>query len=95
MRTHWFTLTLAERIVDDYPIDSDPVRGSSAQLDEITGRLLAAGCDDGTIHSTGETLCVSFAREAESPEAAIQSATRAVEKAGFKVSQVVPEPEPA
>jgi hypothetical protein len=91
MRTHWFTLTLAERIADDFP---DYTLGN-AQIEEITGKLLATGCDDGTIHTTGETVYVSFAREADSLEAAIKSATQAVERAGFSVSKVELEPEPA
>ena len=91
MRTHWFTLTLAERIADDYP---DYVQGN-AQLDDITGKLLAAGCDDATLHSTGETVFVSFAREAQSLDEAIKSATTAVQKAGFNVAKVELEPEPA
>ena len=54
MRTHWFTLTLAERIADDYP---DYVQGN-AQLDDITGKLLATGCDDATLHTRwGDGLC--------------------------------------
>jgi hypothetical protein len=91
MGTHWFTLTLAEPIADDYP---DHALGN-AQIDEIAGKLLATGCADATIHGQGETVYVSFAREADSLEEAIRSARQAVERAGLTVSKVELEPEPA
>ncbi|MFA5767204.1 MAG: hypothetical protein WC919_04740 [Candidatus Paceibacterota bacterium] len=48
---------------------------------EIVGALLAAGCDDGTIASSGTRTWVRFTREAESLEVAIKSAVDDVRKA--------------
>lgn len=56
--------------------------------DEMVGRFLEAGCDDGTIGISECRLSVIFGREAESAEAAILSAVRDVRSAGFDVERI-------
>ena len=50
--------------------------------------LYEAGCDDATFGSSGGVAFGDFDREAESLEAAIRSAIRDVQSAGFSVLRV-------
>ena len=50
--------------------------------------MLAAGCDDSTLHSTGPTVFLDFDREAESLGDAIGSAVKDVERAGFSAARI-------
>jgi hypothetical protein len=73
LKTHHFTLILS-RVSD--------------LTDELQGELLRAGCDDASLWSEGETVCLDFSREAESLGDAIGSAVKDVERAGFAVARV-------
>jgi hypothetical protein len=48
---------------------------------EITDALFVAGCDDGTIATSGTRAWIRFTRKAESLRAAIKSAVHDIEKA--------------
>jgi len=61
---------------------------------ELAEALFEAGCDDGSVWSTGGVVQIGFSRQAESLEAAIRSAVADVQKAGSTVVQVTME-EPA
>lgn len=56
--------------------------------DDLADALYAAGCDDGTPHSSGGVAGVAFDRDAESLEAAIRSAIANVQSAGCIVERV-------
>lgn len=79
MRTHWFTMT---------------VEGLDDWTDELVGRLLAAGCDDSTLASSGDIHVAHFAREATSYGEAVASARDAVEGLGLAVVRVEAEEPP-
>jgi hypothetical protein len=49
-----------------------------------------AGCDDGTLFSSGGEAAVGFTREASSLEEAVRSAIADVTRAGYSVSRVEP-----
>ena len=55
-------------------------------------RLYDAGCDDALVVVAGGRLLLDFDREAASFEAAVQSATKDVERAGGRVVEVTPPP---
>ena len=60
-------------------------------LDELTGRVLAAGLEDSGLcgnGSCGEEFSLSFDREADSLGEAIGVAVKDVERAGFTVARV-------
>jgi hypothetical protein len=63
--------------------------GVSELTDELQGRLLEAGCDDASLWSEGDTVCLDFSREAESLGDAIGSAVKDVMGAGLAVARVV------
>ena len=73
LATYHFTLTLA---------------GVTKMTDELQGKLLEVGCDDASLWSEGETVLLSFDREAESLGDALGSAVKDVAHAGFSVSRV-------
>jgi hypothetical protein len=50
-------------------------------MDEITGRVLAAGCDDAFLAARGSTFSLTFDREAGSLAEAVASAIAAIERA--------------
>lgn len=52
--------------------------------------LYKAGCDDGTLFSSGGEVAVGFSREALTLEEAVRSAIADVTRAGFSVSRVDP-----
>ena len=76
MTTYRFTLTVAG--VPEIP---DP-------MDEVTGRVLATGCDDATLTARGQTFFLGFDRAAESLGDAIGSAVKDVERAGYGVARI-------
>ncbi len=77
LRTFCFTFTLS---LADYLSDE--------QLDELCGKVLATGCDDASVHTSGNTVYLSFGREAEEQEDAIRSALKAVREAGYIVARI-------
>ena len=77
LRTFRFTLTLS---VATYMSDEEP--------DELGGKVLATGCDDASLHTSGPTVYLSFDREAADLGDAIASAVKAVEWAGLGVANV-------
>lgn len=65
-------------------------------MDEMAGRLLAAGCDDATLGARGSTYFLDFDRESERLSDAIGSAIEDVEEAGLEVAQIqIEQPERA
>jgi hypothetical protein len=56
--------------------------------DQEADTLYAAGCDDGSILSRGDVTMVQFDRDASTLDAALASAIRDVEGAGFQVARV-------
>jgi hypothetical protein len=50
--------------------------------------VLATGCDDASLKSSGPTAYLSFDREASDLADAISSAVKAVERAGLGVSHI-------
>jgi hypothetical protein len=56
--------------------------------DEEADALYEAGCDDGSILSRGDVTMVQFDRDASTLDAALASAIRDVEGAGFQVARV-------
>ena len=56
--------------------------------DELSERLFAAGCDDGSPSSRGGVTRVAFDRESDSLENAIRSAVANVQAAGCTVERV-------
>ena len=74
MKTYGFTLILAG-VWDDL-------------TDDMMGKFLGAGCDDGTPGLCEHRLSVIFSREADSAEEAILSAIRDVRAAGFDVERI-------
>jgi hypothetical protein len=75
-RVHDFTCTLS---------------GVTELTVEVAYALYEAGCDDASPHSAGPTVSLTFHREADSLGDAIGSAVKCVERAGYKVSQIVVE----
>ncbi len=61
---------------------------SDEELDELCGKVLATGCDDASVHTSGPTVYLSFDREAADLGDAIASAVKAVEPAGLGVSNI-------
>jgi hypothetical protein len=88
-KTYSFTLTLRgiPEVPDEVPYE-EFVRRECELMDEMTGRLLAAGCDDPGLGAMGSTYFLDFDREAESLGDANRSAIEDVERAGFKVAKV-------
>ncbi len=64
------------------------LKGSPELTDEIADELFAAGCDDGTPGRCNGVFSIDFHREAESLEAAINSAIKNVQAAGHEVARV-------
>ncbi len=77
MQTFDFTFTLS---IADYL--------SHDELDELCGKVLATGCDDASLHTSGKAVYMSFHREGEEQEDAISSALKAVRKAGYSVTKI-------
>jgi hypothetical protein len=68
--------------------------GVTELTNELQGRLIEAGCDDASIWSEGETVCVEFSRAAQSLGDAIGSAVKDVMRAGLAVARVEVETAP-
>ena len=75
------------------------LKGSPELSEEICDELFEAGCDDGTPGTCNGVFSIDFHREADSLEAAINSAMKNVKTAGYDVERVEIEagamPEPA
>jgi len=65
------------------------LKGSPELTEEIAGQLFEAGCDDGTPGTCNGVFSINFHREADSLEAAINSAIRNVRTAGYVVEHVL------
>ncbi len=76
MKTYEFIVTLAE---------------GTEHTDELVEALFEAGCDDGSVWSSGGYVQIGFSRESESLEAAIRSAVGDIQKAGSRVFQIIME----
>ena len=59
----------------------------------ILNRLYEAGCDDGSISTSGGVTRIDFHRSADSLEEAIPSAIGDVQQSGLQVAQVLIQPE--
>jgi hypothetical protein len=57
---------------------------------DMAGALYDAGCDDGTLFSSGGEAAIGFTRRASSLEEAVRSAISDVVRAGYSVSRVEP-----
>jgi len=64
------------------------VKGSPELTEEIADKLFECGCDDGTPGVCNGVFTIDFHREAESLEAAINSAIQNVRDAGQDVEHV-------
>ncbi len=64
------------------------LRGPLELTEEIADKLFECGCDDGTPGTCNGVFTVDFHREADSLEAAINSAIQNVRNAGQEVEQV-------
>ncbi len=66
---------------------------TSDVTEEQADAIYEAGCDDGFISTRSGVTQVNFYREASSLEAAIQSATADLKRAGFDVEHVELDPQ--
>jgi len=64
------------------------LKGSPELTEEIADQLFKAGCDDGTPGTCKGVFSIDFHREADSLEAAINSAIKNVKTAGYDVEHV-------
>ena len=64
------------------------LKGSPELTEEIADELFEAECDDGTPGTCNGVFSIDFHREGDSLEAAINSAIKNVEAAGYKVEHV-------
>jgi hypothetical protein len=64
------------------------LKGSLELTEDIADKLFASGCDDGTPGTCNGVFSIDFHREAPSLEAAIQSAVKNVQAAGYEVERV-------
>ena len=64
------------------------LKGSLDLTEEIADELFEAGCDDGTPGTRSGVFLIDFHREADSLEAAINSAIKNVKAAGYDVERV-------
>lgn len=66
---------------------------TTEQSEDDANRLYEAGCSDGSISTSGGVTRIDFHREAPGLEEAIRSAIGDIQTAGFRVAQVLIEPE--
>jgi hypothetical protein len=66
--------------------------GLDPAADDFEQRFYEAGCDDATISFQKGHIIVDFAREAESVDAAINSAVAAVASVGASIDRIEPDP---
>ena len=64
------------------------LKGRLELTEEIADELFEAGCDDGTPGTCNGVFSIDFHREADSLEAAINSAIKNVKAAGYDVERV-------
>jgi hypothetical protein len=64
------------------------LKGPLELSENIADELFAAGCEDGTPGTSEGVFSIDFHREADSLEAAINSAMENVKTAGFQVDRV-------
>ena len=64
------------------------LKGSYELTEEIADELFQAGCDDGTPGSSDGVFSIDFHREANTLEAAINSAIGNLKSAGYEVDRV-------
>jgi hypothetical protein len=64
------------------------LKGPLELTEEIADELFAAGCNDGTPGTSEGVFSIDFHREADSLEAAINSAMENVKSAGYDVDRV-------
>jgi len=62
--------------------------GDMELTEEIADQLFVAGCDDGTPGTSDGVFSIEFCRQAESLEAAINSAVANFKSAGHQVDRV-------
>src|SRR5690242_7549111 len=89
MNTFNFTLILGG--IPEIPAElphHEFVRWECERMDEMGGRLHAAGCDDSTLGARGSAYFLDFDREAQCLGDAVGSAIEQVERAGFRVAEV-------
>ena len=89
VKTYRFRITLANAPTPQPGLD-DTAWGErmAVLLDDLTGRVLAAGLDDTGLGSCGEVFFLDFEREAGSLAEAVGAAIADVERAGLAVAQV-------
>jgi hypothetical protein len=92
VKTYRFTITLAGLPTPEPGLEGEAWSDRmAALLDDLTGRVLAAGLEDSGLignGSSGEVFTLDFDREADSLGAAIEAAVRDVEGAGLTVAGV-------
>jgi hypothetical protein len=64
------------------------LKGPLELTEEIADELFTAGCDDGTPGTSDGVFSIDFHRDADSLEAAINSAMENVKSAGYEVEHV-------
>jgi hypothetical protein len=64
------------------------LRGESELTLDLSDRLFAAGCDDGTPSQRANVVTVHFSREADNLESAIRSAIADIAAAGCVAARV-------
>ena len=89
LKTYRFTFTLGG--VPEVPAGLSDVEFNERMdglMDELGGRVHAAGCDDASLSARGQTFFLGFDREAGSLGKAIGSAVEDVVSAGLAVARV-------
>lgn len=69
------------------------VMGIDAQRDDFPDVLYEAGCDDALVMVQGDQILLDFHREGNTFDEAVASASRCVEVAGGRVTQIEPLPD--
>jgi hypothetical protein len=64
------------------------LKGSLELTEDIANALFESGCDDGTPGTSCGVFSISFHRDADTLEAAINSAIKNVKAAGYEVARV-------
>jgi hypothetical protein len=92
VKTYSFTVTLAGLPTPDPGLDDTAWNDQmDTLLDNLTGRVLAAGLEEAGVNGTGscgEEFSLNFDREAGSLAEAVGSAIADLERAGFAVARI-------